>query len=263
MMTKKTKLITTFISLLAIIVLLVVLSSTLFAVSSVKVSFESSKNVLASVDETEMASAANIKNGTNVFLLSKKKAKKTLEKAYPYLKVVNIETKFPNSVIIHVVERDEVFAFQTEDKCFITDSELKVLRIVDGEYTSDKLNAIKISYDEQGADVGEFLSVSDKYITLKSLEKSNYQNFSKEDGEFALNVLLSTYKSLSIFDEKIVMQTFLGVKVCVYNPSYKQQEKLKMATIVIDGLTDQQKHQGIITISQSDGKVVGSYKENE
>ena len=263
-MTKKNKIITTFISLLAIIVLLVVLSSTLFAVSEVKVSFQTPpQNGLTSVSETEIVQSANIKLGTNVFLLEKKKATQNLEKANPYIKVINIETKFPNKVIIHAAERDEVLAFQKDDKCYITDCDFKVLRIVNGEYTSDNSNAIKILFDGEGASEGEFLNVSDKFKPLKTLEEANYQNFSKEESANALITLLATYKSISVLEDKIELQTFLGVKVTIYSPGFKQQEKLKMITIIMDSLTDEQKHLGTITISQSDGKVVGSYRADE
>ncbi len=262
-MTKKNKIITIFVSVLAIIVLLVVLSSTLFAVSSVKVEFQSSKNILASVDETEIAQSANIKKGTNVFLIEKSKAKNNLEKAYPYIKVLNIETKFPNKIVIHAVERDEVFAFQTTNKYYVTDSDFKVLRIVEGEFESLTTNAIKIDYDGEGAQVGEFLATDNKFLTLKTMENSNYQNFSKEESSIALSSFLATYKSVEVFDEKVVMNTFLGVKVCVYSPDFKQQEKLKMATIKLDSLTDEQKHQGVISIFQKDGIIIGTYGEHE
>ena len=260
-MTKKTKIITTFISLLAIIVLLVVLSSTLFAVKEVKVSVESASSALASTNENEIVEMSNIKNGANVFLLEKKKAKRSIEQNCPYIKVLNIETKFPNIVVIHVVERDEVFAFQTSDKCYITDGELKVLRIVDGEYSSKTSNAIKVLYDGDGAAAGEFLSVSEKFLPLNTMENSNYQNYSIDEN--ALQDFCARYEMISVFEDKIVLQTFLGVKVCIYDPSYKQQEKLKMATIKMDSLTYEQKQKGTIIIAQSDEKVVGSYKENE
>ena len=262
-MTKRTKIITTCVSILAIIVLLVVLSSTLFAVSEVKVSFKSDKSVLASVSEEEIAASANIKSGTNVFLIGKKEAISNVEKKYPYIKVLNIETKFPNKIIIHAIERDEVFAFQTAEKYIITDSDLKVLRIVDGEFVSNSSNAIKVMYDGELKDEGEFLQTENKFLALKTLEESNYQNYTIEESGGALNALLATYKQIDVFDEKISLQTFLGVKVNVYSPTFKLQEKLKMAEIKMDELTDEQKHTGIISIFQKDGKVVATYGNNE
>ena len=262
-MTKKTKIITLCTSILAIIVLLVILSSTLFAVNEVKVSFKSEKHVLASLSEKEIVESANIQNGTNVFFVSKKDAIDRLEKKYPYIKVLNIETKFPNKIIIHAIERDEIFAFQVAGKYMVTDSELKVLRIVDGEFSSNNSNAIKIISDGELANEGEFLQVGQKFLSLKTLEESNYQNFSVEESASALSAFLATYKQIAVFDEKIVLQTFLGVKVNMYSPTFKQQEKLKMAEIKIDELTDEQKHTGIINIFQKDGKVVGTYSDNE
>ncbi len=258
-MTRKSKILTIFLSLLAVVVLLVVLSSTLFAVSSVSVQFHSTKNVLASVDETEIAKSSNIKTGSNVFFLSKTKAKQKIEQTYPYIKVLNIETKFPNKIIIHAIERDKVFAFQKDDKYYVTDSDLKVLDIVDGVYLSEKTNPIKVSFDGEVCNKGEFLSVSKKFLPLKTLEEANYQNYEKEQSSSALSDFLSYYQEIEVFDEKIVLKTFLGVKVNIYSPQTKIQEKLKMVSIKFDELSESQKSTGTINIFESENKVIGSY----
>ena len=262
-MTKKAKIITIFLSVFAAIVLLVVLSSTLFAVSEVKVSFQGEKHKLASIDEKEIAKTADIKNGTHVFLVDKKKAINNIEKKYPYIKVLNIEIKFPNKVVVNAVEREEVFVFQQSERHLFVDSDFKVLRIVTGNFDSTISDPIKVMFEECDAKEGEFLKASQKFLTLKSLEQSNYENFSKEESNTALSMLLTRYKSIDVFDEKLEMQTFQGVKIVMYTPNYKQQEKLEMATLKINELSATDRTKGTIYISQKDGYVVASYENDE
>lgn len=261
-MTKKNKILTIFLSVLAGITLLVVLSSTIFSVGEIKLEFKSQKNVLADASETEIISTSGLKKGTSVFLIDKTNMSKKLEKAYPYLKVLSVETKFPNKVTINVIERDEVFAFQQSEKYIITDSDLKVLKIVSGDYVSNNTNAIKVlAFDDCEVEVGQFLSPQQKFLALKTIEANNYQNYLKEESQNALQDLFATYKSVAAFDDKVVFDSFFGVKIQIFAVDIRGQEKLKMATAVFDGLTGEQKQKGIISVFQKDGKVLGSYKD--
>ena len=261
-MTKKTKILTIFLSVLAGITLLVVLSSTLFSVGEIKLEFKSQKIVLSEVSETEIISSSGLKKGTSVFLIDKTSMSKNLEKTYPYLKVLSIETKFPNKVIINAIERDEVFAFQQSEKYIITDSDLKVLKIVSGDYVSNNENAIKVlDFDDCDVEVGQFLTPKQKFLTLKTIEDNNYQNYAKEESQNALQDLLATYKMVTVFDDKVLFGSFFGVKIQIFAVDIRGQEKLKMATAVFDGLTIEQKQKGIISVFQKDGKVLGSYKD--
>ena len=262
-MTGKTKVLTIFFSVFGIIVLLVILSSTLFSVKSISVNWQSTKSVLNSVLDEEIISTSNIKSGTSVFLVSKTKAKNFLEKKYPYIKVLNIETKFPNKIIIHAVERNEVFAFQKDDEYFITDSDLKVLKVESGEYVSSNNNPIKVenTYD-QDVQVGDFLKVHQNFDALKMLENSFYQNYDADKQFYYLVDMLAYFNSVSVSDEKLLIKYVDGVNIAIYNPTVNQQKKLAMALYMIDNELDaNDKKTGTISIITKDGKIVGSYKQ--
>lgn len=140
-MSKKKKIIVISSSVIGgMIALIILLSFTLFAVRNIDVDFKSSRMNFTATNE-EIVEASGIKNGGTVLFQNKEEYISNLEKNYPYIKVVNIETIFPSKLVIHVVERSEIYAFKFGEKYLICDNELKVLKIVD-EFDSDRDNPI-------------------------------------------------------------------------------------------------------------------------
>ena len=126
--------------LVALIGLLVTLCLTTFSLKSISVDFRTSTmNVTATQEEIIGAGKFSKKC---VLFYNKDKAKENIEEAYPYLKVINIETKFPSSFVIHVAERQEVYAVTDGEKTAFLDEGLKVLRVESGEFVSTQSNAI-------------------------------------------------------------------------------------------------------------------------
>jgi len=261
-MTRKIKILTIFFSVFGAIVLLVILSSTLFSVKTISVKWESEKVNLTSVLDEQVIEKSNIKSGTNVFFVSKTKGQKNIEKSFPYIKVLNIETKFPNKIIIHAVERNEVFAFQKDDKYFITDSDLKVLRVESGEYVSNKNNPIKIlSYECEDVSSGDFLNVPKNFDAIKTLESSFCQNYEQENQAIALVDMLAMFENITVLEDKMLIKYCDGVMIAIYNPTINQQKKIAMVLYMLDNELDlNDKKTGTISVMTKDGKIVGSYK---
>ena len=126
-----------------VIVLLILLTFTLFSLKKVEVDYKTSTINLTCTKE-EIIDNAGIGYGGTVFFRNKTKYIQNLEKKYPYIKVVNIETKFPSTFVIHIAEREEVYAVQKDDVFYIVDDEFKILRTTDS-FTSDQTNAILLS----------------------------------------------------------------------------------------------------------------------
>lgn len=162
-------------SIAGLIGLCVILCFTLFSLKSVSVDFRSSTSVLTDQEEA-IVESGEFSYGGCVLFLGKKGAIAKIEKDHPYVKVVNIETVFPSSYIIHCVERQEVYALELNDKTYICDEQFKVLRIEAGEYQGgmDKPILYKgLRVNNSNAEIGEFLQIENEIDIFSEFIKNN------------------------------------------------------------------------------------------
>lgn len=133
----------------AVATVFVILCFTLFGLKTVKVDFRTSTSILTGQAEEIVKSGKFSYNGSVLFM-GKKKSISRIEKAFPYIKVINIETKFPSTYVIHAIERNEVYAFEYENGYVITDDEFKVLDMKES-FDSTQSNPILL----KGLDVAQ------------------------------------------------------------------------------------------------------------
>lgn len=178
-MTKRKKLIVLSGVIGGVIVLLLILAFTLFGLKTIEFNNLNQTNILESQEDKNFTiNASGLKKNSCVLFLNKNAAVKNIEEEIPYLKVVNIETVFPNKVIIHYAQREEVFAVKSsEDKYFIVDNELKVLRYVENSegYVSSRNNPILVNgltVENKTAKVGEKLVLKEHEQVLKNLSRA-------------------------------------------------------------------------------------------
>lgn len=148
--------------IVGIIALIILLAFTLFSVKTIDVDFKSSRENSLATNE-EIVEASGIKNGGSVLFQNKDAYAENLEKTYPYIKVINIETVFPSKLVIHVVERSQVYAFEYGEKFLICDNELKILRIED-EFVSEQDNSILV----KGAEIIEKNYAPADYLNISN-----------------------------------------------------------------------------------------------
>ncbi len=167
--------------ILGVVLLVVILNFTLFSISTIEIDFKNQTQIFTEESKSNIIANSGINKGTSVFGLSKKSAKAKLERDNPYLKVVNIETVFPNKIIIHCAEREETYAVKASDKkYFICDADFKVLNI-QPSYRNDQYNAIlfngleSIIQNTNRVNAGEFLEFSSEEKILKSIGSSLLQ----------------------------------------------------------------------------------------
>ncbi len=168
--------------ILGVVLILIILNFTLFALKSVEIDFKNDSNIFTEESKDSIANNDVIKKGTSIFALSKKNITNTLEKDNPYLKVINIETVFPNKIIIHCAEREETYAVKASDtKYFICDAEFKVLNIATSFY-NEQYNPIlftgleNLIVNTNRVNAGEFLEFSSETEILKSIGTSLLMN---------------------------------------------------------------------------------------
>lgn len=175
-------------SMLAFLTVLIVVNSTLFTLQKVSVNWLTTKYMLDLNSVKDYHIADKIDLGGSIFLVQKDEISKELEKSYPYLRVVSIETKFPNKIVIHSAERESMFAISMGNNVYaILDEMGKVLakstyqKIFEGADLGTRpilINFESIATNEKDYVVGEFVA-SDyvKYIISSmsySLRETSY-----------------------------------------------------------------------------------------
>jgi len=201
-----------------LLIILVVLMFTVFLLKDVKVELKTGTEHLTQEVVSEIEDEA-LKTGGSVLFLGKEKLISRLEKQFPYLKIVNIETQIPNKLVIHAAEREELFAVNSGEKSYFLDEEFKILRVENSIYSKQENGAVLLSFGSvfidtedkayaagvdlklDGAEAGQTLNIGN------SSEEQNY--FSKKLETIALSILTSFEENgLQIQDVRSRFQSF-------------------------------------------------------
>lgn len=191
---------------------------TVFLLKDVKVELKTGTEHLTQEVVSEIENEA-LKTGGSVLFLGKEKLISRLEKQFPYLKIVNIETQIPNKLVIHAAEREELFAVNSGEKSYFLDEEFKILRVENSIYSKQENGAVLLSFGSvfinsedkayaagvdlklDGAEAGQTLNIGN------SSEEQNY--FSKKLETIALSILTSFEENgLQIQDVRSRFQSF-------------------------------------------------------
>ena len=207
---------------------IVVLSRAIFALNSASVNFLETPQIMQG-KEQQIIESANFAYGSNVLFLGKKGYTQAIEKANPYIKVVNIETVFPNKFVIHCVERQEVFAFQQKNGTYaIIDEEFKVLK-TQNEFLNTTTNAILLTnLDEvDNYEEGDFISLNDRQ---KSLVIATF--YSLREWKTSYSELKNKVENVEIDykrDNQVLIQIRNNVKIIVKDAHICNSDKLNLA----------------------------------
>lgn len=232
----------------AAIAVVLILFWTLFALSSVSVEFHSTTQNLT-VSEEEIVNAGQFNYGACVFFEGKNKSiEKINEKVaenpnFAYLKVVNIETRFPNKFVIHVTEREELFAVEHAGQTLICDRDFRVLRKTE-DFESTQSNAVLLSglsISNEAVAVGDFLDI--EQVVMKKFLSAMLQNnrsIAEILGKFE-KVELSKYQDemAKVEYTSMKLSTFAGRKFVVNNIDFYLAEKFQKMFAVESSLYNQ------------------------
>lgn len=216
-LTKKKKWIISGSVLIGIVGIVILLLFTLFSLKNVAVDFRTSTTNLTASQE-EIIEKGDFAYNSPVIFHSKKGYTKRLEEAYPYIKVINIETVFPNKFIIHVSEREEVFAIASQEGFYICDQEFKVLRKTEN-FSSQSSNAILLSgitIKEEKVE-GEFLKIENYADIFSAFVESNRLLFEQKAlvKEIEFEKIFNSHTNSDELQAKLTL--FAGQKVIIGN----------------------------------------------
>ena len=250
-------------SVLCFIVLIVVLSSTVFCLKNVELNFYS--NTINLTDNEKIIESGNFKYNQSIFFINKEKYIKSLEENNPYLKVINLETSFPNKLIINAIERNELFIVKTyENNTFknyaVLDDEFKILKL-ESSFVNTNINPIYLTiegenFNSNSAGSSISLTSEHKNILLKlSNELLAYEN--------NVNFIKANFEEINLnfekeFDLRIKMRS--GVEIVLKEASIRFEEKFVLALSYYNECDTIKKESGRITAFENNaGQIEGYY----
>ena len=222
---------------LGLALVLVILNFTLFALRNVEIEFKNQSLIFSEEAQENIAQNSAIKLGTSIFAVDKDTIKDQLERDNPYLQVINIETVFPNKIVIHCAEREETYAVRAgENKYFICDADFKVLNI-QTNFRDDQYNAIlfegleNIISNANRVNAGEFLDFINDGELLKSLGQALLENNKTVASQRALISSITLTSAIYPYTATnlpyFIVEDFNGFKTNIYKPDTLLGEKLQ------------------------------------
>ena len=242
------KLVVSLVCVFVVVAVVLILFWTLFALSSVTVSFQSTLSNL-SLTEDEIVEAGQFHYGSCVLFDNKKTAiEKINDKAkederFAYIRVVNIETVFPNKYVVHVAERERLFAVRNSENVFICDRDFRVLDVKqDFDATSEDCVLLKgLQIENSEISVGDFLQIKQTYmLKFFSAFSQNNRTLREVVGKFS-EAILSTYSDDFTGEQyhQIEINSASGQKFLIKNPDFAFANKVALLYSVESALFSQ------------------------
>ncbi len=194
-------------SILAFVLVCIILSFTLFSTHSIEFNFHNNTTLFVNEQkQLDIINSLQINKKMPIYSLNKTAIKNSLESNNAYLKVINIETVFPNKLVLHCAEREEVFCIESRDGLFyFCDEDLKILNCLTAEdlkilngsttYLNQQKNCVilkNVDVLNSAASVGDFLELySGQNLVLNIVNAFAYNNKSVAD-------IKSMFKSISL-----------------------------------------------------------------
>lgn len=221
-------------SILAVIVLLITLNFTLFSLNNINITFHNATVLFADTEYNSIIESGEFETENSVFFMDKQSHIDKIEKEYPYLKVINLEIQFPNNLVIHCIEREPIFAIQTDTNVLICDEDFKVLEVeTELNYISTQNNCILIegiTLENELAE-GDFISINETPL-LKLISPAfqlNNRNIYEQRcliKEIEITMTASVINARNTY--AIILKDFNNLNTLVVDASDKLEYKLNI-----------------------------------
>lgn len=252
-------------SSIVVAVMLVVLGAVILTVGNVQVVTNDEQGIY---DMTNIVNESGIKRGTSIFAVDEEKATRNIEKSYPYAKVIKIERKFPNKVVIEMVNRSPVFCLPVngQDDYILLDREFKVLEIVKKQDYDNALTLIKgcdyVCGDGENIQnlVGEYLdlSINPAYQTMHECLLA-FEDYGDVNERFT--AMVGSIEWVEQPSREIIVGTNLGIKMAFMLGTNKSiAEQLKLVYNKLNGLDNEVRESEMYIYMNTAGEVKISEK---
>lgn len=254
----KNKRLAIFLGIFVFLALVVVLSSAIFALDSVTIKYHNDTNILTG-DDKVIVESGEFRYGENVFLSNKKNYISKIESANPYIRVLSIETVFPNKYIIHAVEREETYVFQTDNYYIITDENLKVLD-KQKTYVNSTENPIEVQnsdYSNAVVKEGDFLAPNAYYYDLfYCFREHNGWNTYADIKSNIKSIKLNYVDGLNSGENNLLITMWDDVEILISQSNRKMSDKLNFALSAYEQIDDANR---ISVYEKSNGEITAFY----
>lgn len=257
----KNKRLAIFLTIFVFLAVIVVLSSAVFALKDISVNFLSTTDILTGTEQN-IIDSGNFKVGENVFFATKSAYIKNIEKDNPYIRVINIETIFPNKFVINAVERNETYVIKLDNNKYAkTDEYLKVLEVTE-KYQNSTSNGIEVKNSGLS---GQSVSAGDFFETNDFLSKLFYAFKEWDSSVVSIKNKIASVELNYEQTDKLLINMRSGVQIIIRKSSNQLSDKLNLAFSFYDTKTDKDGNavdytkSGIIDIIETD-KIYGSYR---
>lgn len=220
------------------------------------------------INSDEIINSAGFKHGTSIFMLDKDSAINNIEREFPNIKVIQIKTVSVIKVEIRVRSRVEMFYVQNENKYYILDEELKVLRIletgIDENIEATLNNLIHLNLSDLGITsntvVSDFLSTEYYRQVINNLYGALYSNamFDVDGNGYA--EYLSRQDMIDVIDsiefgvdysldeeyKRVILNLSNGFVIDIGKPEENLDYKVNVCFSAYNELTEEQKSSGSI-----------------
>lgn len=259
----KNKRLAIFLGIFVGLALVIVLSSAVFALDNVTIKYHNATNILSG-DENIIIESAGFRYGENVFLSNKNNYIKNIESSNPYIRVLNIETVFPNKYIIHAIEREETYVFKTDNYYIVTDENLKVLD-KQKSFTNSVQNGIVVEnsdYSTSTVKEGEFLAQNEYYAQIFKCfgewkatqdKKPDYDQIKSQ----IKSITVGYVDGLNSGDGNLLVTMWNGIEILIDNSTVKMSDKLNFGFSAFERLDGDINR--ITVFENANGEIVGVY----
>lgn len=193
----------------AVLLSSIILTFTLFSLKSISLNFKTETNFLTAEIQEEIIDEINEQGISTVLFVNKKTLASKLEKDFPYLKIVNIETIYPSGFILHCVEREEFYAIESDNKSYYLDKEMKILKIEKENFIKTPTNAILLNIADLNLNIinakeGQFLKLDNFETDVSSMLSKKIQTtltsllIAFEENNRNITIIRANYKSFKI-----------------------------------------------------------------
>ena len=209
--------------------LVVLFSFTVFSLKSVEIDFRTSHEKITATDE-EIVETGGFKMGGSVFFHGKKEYQQRIENLSPYINVINIETVFPSTFVVHLAQRQEVYAVPFANGHYICDEEFRILRI-DEAYESNSSNPILLVPEapivQNGLKEGDYLEINPPKIYQALFENNRTLG---DQTELIKSISVSNEKNSVTGKEQTIatLSLYSGQTVRIVNTDYGLSYKVKL-----------------------------------
>ncbi|HEY8390231.1 MAG TPA: FtsQ-type POTRA domain-containing protein [Clostridia bacterium] len=239
-------------SILTFVAVMIIFNSTVFTVKKISA-------VVTNVQDTSLCQKI-IKNADvpvqSIFFLSEKKIKENVSRSVPEVKVIKIERKFPDKLIIHAYKRTKICYIKYDNVFYILGEDLVVIDIINTRPTGIAELFLYNDVDMINARKGFELDIQ----TIAKIDLLNLIKCIKNIGYQYFELIQKIHYFRKTND--IYLKTFSGVTIHLSNTE-RLQEKTVIAFSLYNHTPVYRTSGTISAYIDKDGNLKASYRPEE